>query len=48
LHSRRVLRAGSLLRCAIGSDWKGKLPPVLYTAAIVMAFQAHWIAQAIY
>lgn len=39
---------GSLLKRVIGSDWKGKLPPILYTTAIVMAFQARWIAQAIY
>ena len=38
----------SLLHRAIGSDWKGKLSPVLYLAAIPLAFVSHWIAQAIY
>jgi uncharacterized membrane protein len=38
----------SFLRKAIGSDWKGKLSPVLYAIAIPMAFWSHWIAQAIY
>ena len=39
---------GSLLRKAIGSDWKGKLSPVLYLAAILASFGSHWIAKAIY
>ncbi|HQU47988.1 MAG TPA: TMEM175 family protein [Casimicrobiaceae bacterium] len=39
---------GSLLRRAIGSDWKGKLSPVLYLAAIAFAFRASWLSQAIY
>ena len=38
----------SLLRKAIGSDWKGKLSPVMYLAAIVLSFVSHWIAQALY
>lgn len=38
----------SLLKRAIGSDWKGKLSPVLYAVAILAAFWSHWIAQAIY
>ena len=38
----------SLLHRAIGSDWKGKLSPVLYLAAIPLSFVSHWIAQAIY
>jgi uncharacterized membrane protein len=38
----------SLLHRAVGSDWKGKLSPVLYFSAIVLAFVSHWIAQAIY
>jgi uncharacterized membrane protein len=38
----------SLLRKAIGSDWKGKLSPVLYLIAIVAAFGSHWVAKAIY
>jgi TMEM175 potassium channel family protein len=39
---------GSLLKQAVGSDWKGKLSPVLYVVAIVVSFWAHWLAQAIY
>lgn len=38
----------SLLRRAVGSDWKGKLSPVLYLAAIGLSFWANWLAQAIY
>ena len=37
----------SILKKAIGSDWKGKLSPVLYIAAIVVAFRSAWIAQAL-
>ena len=43
-----VQGSDSLLHRAIGSDWKGKLSPVLYLAAIPLAFVSHWIAQAIY
>ncbi len=39
---------GSVLERAVGSDWKGKLSPVLYACAIVSTFFAPWIAQAIY
>jgi len=38
----------SVLRKAIGSDWKGRLSPVLYLVAIVTAFGSHWVAKAIY
>jgi TMEM175 potassium channel family protein len=38
----------SLLKRAIGGDWKGKLSPALYIAAILMAFWSHWISQGIY
>jgi len=38
----------SLLKKAIGSDWKGKLSPVLYAAAILVAFWSHWVSQGIY
>jgi len=37
----------SILKKAIGRDWKGKLSPVLYTAAIIATLRASWIAQAI-
>jgi uncharacterized membrane protein len=38
----------SLLKKAIGGDWKGKLSPVLYIVAISMAFWSHWISQGFY
>ncbi|OJZ10925.1 MAG: hypothetical protein BGP20_09760 [Thiobacillus sp. 63-78] len=38
----------SVLRRAVGWDWKGKLSPVLYGTAIAATFLAPWIAQAIY
>jgi len=38
----------SALRRAIGSDWKGKLSPVLYIVAILTTFWAKGLAQAIY
>src|SRR5215468_880985 len=37
----------SILRKAIGRDWKGKLSPVLYIVAIVATLRSSWIAQAI-
>ena len=38
----------SLLAKAVGSDWKGKLSPVLYLAAIPLAFVRSWIASGLY
>jgi uncharacterized membrane protein len=38
----------SLLALAIGKDWKGKLSPLLYLAAIPLAFVSSWIASALY
>jgi uncharacterized membrane protein len=38
----------SLLRRAIGRDLKGKLSPVLYVIAILIAFNSHWASKAIY
>lgn len=35
----------SVLRRAVGKDWKGKLSPVLYGLAIVLTFFASWAAQ---
>lgn len=37
-----------LLRRAIGSDWKGKVSPLLYVAAIGATFITPWLSQAIY
>ena len=39
---------GSLLQQAVGRDWKGKLSPVLYIAAIIATFWSATLAQAIY
>jgi uncharacterized membrane protein len=44
----RAQGANSLLRRAIGGDWKGKLSPVLYAIAIVSALAAPYLAGAIY
>ena len=38
----------SLLAKAVGSDFKGKISPVLYIIAIFSAFIAPWVAGAIY
>jgi uncharacterized membrane protein len=38
----------SVLRKAIGTDWKGKLSPILYLLAIGLSFVFHWAALAIY
>ena len=38
----------SLLAQAIGRDWKGKLSPLLYLAAIPLAFVSPWIAGGLY
>ena len=40
--------SGSLLKQAIGGDWKGKLSPVLYLIAIPVAFWSHQVSQGIY
>ena len=44
----RAQGADSLLRQAIGADWKGKLSPALYALAIVLAFQQPWAAIGLY
>ena len=38
----------SVLKRAIGSDWKGKMSLVLYLVAIFAAFRLTWVAQAVY
>ena len=38
----------SLLAAALGRDWKGKLSPVLYLAAIPLAFVSPWISSGLY
>lgn len=39
---------GSLLAAALGRDWKGKASPVLYLAAIPLAFVSPWTSNGIY
>ena len=39
---------GSLLKQAVGRDWKGKASPVLYMVAMAVAFWVPAVAQAIY
>ena len=38
----------SLLAQAIGTDWKGKLSPVCYLAAIPLAFVSVWLADGLF
>jgi len=40
--------SASVLKSAVGSDWKGKLSPVVYVVAIVSTLWMKWIAQALY
>jgi uncharacterized membrane protein len=40
--------AGSVLKKAVGNDWKGKLSPVLYLCAIVISRWSPLAAQGIY
>ena len=39
---------GSLLKKAVGGDWKGKLSPVCYVIAIPMAFLSRWVSLGLY
>ena len=48
---RRIIAAegeASLVKRAVGSDWKGKISAVLYALAIGLAFVSPWISMAIY
>jgi uncharacterized membrane protein len=48
---RRIIAvqgADSLLARAVGRDLKGKLSPLFYIAAILVAFVNQWIADALY
>jgi uncharacterized membrane protein len=38
----------SLLKRAVGSDWKGKVSPLIYLIAIPTAFLSHWASQGLY
>ena len=51
LLQRRIIASqgpDSLLKKAIGTDWKGKLSPILYLAAVSVALWVPWISIAIY
>jgi uncharacterized membrane protein len=51
LLQQTIIRAqgeDSILKKAIGRDWKGKLSPVLYLVAIAATLRSPWIAQAVY
>jgi TMEM175 potassium channel family protein len=50
LQRRIIAKEGrdSILAQAIGKDWKGKLSPLLYLAAIPLAFVSSWIAAGLY
>jgi uncharacterized membrane protein len=39
---------GSILKEAVGGDWKGKLSPIVYLTAIACAFWMPWLSQALY
>jgi uncharacterized membrane protein len=50
LLQRAIIRAqgpDSILKKAIGGDWKGRLSPVLYIVAIVTTLRSSWIAQGV-
>ena len=38
----------SVLKNAVGRDWKGKLSPILYVIGIATTFWSTWLAQAAY
>jgi uncharacterized membrane protein len=39
---------GSILSKAVGTDWKGKLSPIIYIVAIVATLWTPWISQGLY
>jgi uncharacterized membrane protein len=50
LLQRAIIRSqgqDSVLKKAIGRDWKGKVSPLLYSLAIVATLRSSWIAQAV-
>jgi uncharacterized membrane protein len=50
LQTRIIKNEGenSVLKKAVGTDWKGKISPVLYLLAIISCLFSSWIATAIY
>src|SRR5438046_6882359 len=50
LLQQAIIRAqgpDSILKKAVGRDWKGKLSPALYLVAIVATLYSRWIAEAV-
>ena len=37
-----------MLAAAIGRDWKGKISPLIYLAAIPLSYVSPWIANGLY
>ncbi len=51
LLERLIIRSqgsDSVLHKAIGADWKGKISPVIYAAAALLAFWAQWVSLSLY
>jgi uncharacterized membrane protein len=51
LLQQRIIAAegpDSLLKQAVGGDWKGKLSPVTYAIAIPFAFWSQWVSLGLY
>jgi uncharacterized membrane protein len=50
LQSRIIVSQGphSLLKKAVGGDWKGNISPILYALAIGLAYVWNWAAMAVY
>ena len=44
----RIPGGNPVLASALGPDWKGKLSPVAYVAAIPLGFVSRWIACGLY
>jgi uncharacterized membrane protein len=40
--------SASVLRAAVGADWKGKLSPLVYLVAIASTFWVAWLAEVLY
>jgi len=38
----------SILKKAVGKDWKGKISPLCYLLAIILEFWFHWISLSLY
>jgi uncharacterized membrane protein len=38
----------SILKRAVGGDWKGKLSPALYAIAVILAFRWRWVSLSLY